>query len=248
MVITQNQIKHTRSLQQKKYRQEFNQFIIEGFRTIDEALMAKGQITDAFIEESLLENSQYHQLVHLLTQRNIPIYKTSQKQMKEMSDTKTPSGILAVCSIPKADDKAGGNWLYLDEISDPGNAGTLLRTAAWFNVPNVCFSKGCVDPYSPKTVRSGMGAHFYLNILVDTKIDQISSNSIVLGAGMEGEEPSGLEINEPWILALGSEAHGLSDQISPHIDTVISIPKLGNGESLNVAVAGGIIIRDLTKK
>ncbi|NIA18642.1 MAG: hypothetical protein GWO85_00935 [Simkaniaceae bacterium] len=248
MVVTQQQIKHVRALQHRKYRKEYSQFIIEGFRVIDEALHGNRRIAQVFIEQSLLENPQYRDLIHRLTERNIPLYESSRKQIKDMSDTQTPSGILAVCPIPEADKNTKGNWLYLDEISDPGNTGTLLRTAAWFGIGNVAFSKGCVDPYSPKTVRAGMGAHFFINIVTESALEQINTGKTVLGAGMEGEPLSETTCNAPWVLVLGSEAHGLTKQTARHIDRMITIPKLGHGESLNVAVAGSIILNELTKK
>lgn len=247
MVVTQQQIKHVRALQHRKYRKEYGRFIIEGFRVIDEALHGNGRIAQVFIEQSLLENPQYRDLIHRLMERNIPLYESSGKQIKDMSDTQTPSGILAVCPIPEADRNAKENWLYLDEISDPGNAGTLLRTAAWFGIGNIAFSQGCVDPYGPKTVRSGMGAHFYSNIVTESGLEQINAGKTVLGAGMDGEPLSEVTCNGPWVLVLGSEAHGITEQTVRHIDRMITIPKLGYGESLNVAVAGSIIINQLTK-
>jgi TrmH family RNA methyltransferase len=171
--------------------------------------------------------------------------------MQSVSATETPSGILGICKIStgnQSDDKLDDNWLYLDNISDPGNMGTLLRTAVWFGIHNIAFSRGCVDIFNPKVVRSGMGAHFHISYILDANITQFNSTHTLYGGDQDGKSLDDFDIETPWILVLGNEAHGISQGIRKTIHRYIAIPRLGAGESLNVAVAGGIIMEKLVKK
>ncbi len=246
--ISASQIKRLRSLHRKKGRHLHNQFIIEGFRLVEEALKSDTNIVEFYVVESTLESREYNATVHALETRSIPTFSVSEKELRIISDTDTPQGILATCSIPGSDLSAQGNWVFLDQLQDPGNAGTLLRSAAWLGVKNVCFSKGCVDPFSPKTVRSGMGAQFYMNIVRDSGITEISNGRTVLGADMSGVSALDLQIPSDWVLVIGSEAHGISQLTRKHILHQVAIPKFGRGESLNAAVAGSILLSELTRR
>ena len=125
--------------------------------------------------------------------------------------------------------------------------GTLLRTSVWFGIQNIILSKQCVDIYNPKVVRSGMGAHFYLKSISNLSLDTFRESHTIIGADQNGNSINNFEIETPWVLILGNEAHGLSKNNKELLDYIISIPKVGYGESLNVAVAGGIIIEHLMK-
>ena len=133
--------------------------------------------------------------------------------------------------------------------SDPGNLGTLLRSACWFGINQVALSKDSVDPYNPKVVRSGMGAHFYLSIQVKTNIDFFDKNKFtILGGDINNGEKIKLKtFKKNWVLVLGNEAHGISDIVKEKIDKKISIKKLGAGDSLNVSTSGSILMYLLTK-
>ena len=142
-----------------------------------------------------------------------------------------------------------GNWLYLDQIRDPGNLGTILRASAWFGITNVALSPGCTDPYCPKTVRAGVGSHFYLSIIRDMNlIEYKNKNFTIIGADQNGTPYSENMINRktPWVLVLGSESHGISPKNHSLLTHAVSIPRLGIGESLNMAIAGSIVLHQLT--
>ena len=167
-----------------------------------------------------------------------------------MSQTKTPSGILAVCTIPIHDkfDFKTSNWLYLDHISDPGNLGSLLRTAAWFNIKNIALSPNSLDPYNPKVVRSAMGIHFNIKIHTQVDIDKFKNKGYyTIGADHRGTPISDvLSLPSKYIIVLGGEAHGIPEKVMKKLDISLSIPKHGFGNSLNVAVAGALIIQTLS--
>ena len=140
--------------------------------------------------------------------------------------------------------------LYLYKISDPGNLGTILRSAAWFNIKNIALSKESTDPYSPKTIRSATGAHLHLNIYqeVDYKI-YFDHNYFLLGTDQNSDNTlEDSDYNKKIVLFLGNESEGIELSIKKKMNKLISVERLGYGESLNVAIAGSIIMNKLTIK
>ena len=169
------------------------------------------------------------------------------KQLEKISFTQSPAGIAAVCNFPHLGnpDVNQHKWLYLYQVSDPGNMGTLFRSAAWFGFTHIALSPDCVDPFNPKVVRAGMGAHFGLSIHSNIELNLFADSHTLIGADHRGNDVSGFKSPKKFVLILGSEAHGLSDDIQGIIDQTISIEKTGFGESLNVAVAGAILMEKL---
>ena len=173
-----------------------------------------------------------------------------EKIINKICQTVHPAGIVATCYLPnniKIKGSLTDNWVYLDRVSDPGNLGTLLRTAAWFGVKNIALSTKCTDPFNPKVVRSGMGAHFLLNIFMDMDLFEFKKNEYcIIGADQNGSPVYDFNfINDKWILVIGNEGHGISKDSKEHIEHFLSIPSRGSGNSLNAAVAGGILIHHL---
>lgn len=172
----------------------------------------------------------------------------SEDEIKQLSPSTSPSGVLAVCNKIQFDSiDLDKHVIYLDQISDPGNMGTILRTAAWFGIDQVALSPGCIDLFNPKVVRSAMGAHFDLSWVGEISIDALEGY-VCLGADHRGESIQELNtVPEKWALIMGSEAHGLSSDMQNVLDHRIAIPKIGTGESLNVGVAMGILLQNLTQ-
>jgi|TARA_B100000035_G_C20994868_1_gene551983 TrmH family RNA methyltransferase len=240
-LTSQRKNKRIRSLHQKKFRDNHGLFIIEGLRTVKEALSAKALIDFVLTTESFaIKNSGLF--------NSIKIETVSELEMRQLSPSATPPGILAICKIPVFNSpNMNKNFIYLDGISDPGNMGTILRTAVWFGVYQVALSKGCIDPYNPKVVRSAMGAHFYLSWLDQIELKELNDH-FFFGADQRGQTIK--EMNKKpgkWALAMGSEGHGLSDIVKSQLDQTIAIPKVGKGESLNVGIAMGILLQELTR-
>ncbi len=246
-MITKAEKKHIQSLHHRKGRLKNGQFILEGKRLVQEALNASDPFLFVFYTDEFSQANR--EMVEIISSHLPACQKISHKEMAYIATTDTPSGILAVCSIPEysnADVK--GNWIYFDFISDPGNMGTLLRTSIWFGIRNIALSKNCVDIYNPKVVRGGMGAHFYLKSISNQPLNYFKDTHTIIGADQNGNNINDFEIEALWVLVLGNEAHGLSKNTKELLDHIISIPKVGYGESLNVAVAGGIMIEHLTKR
>ena len=242
-MISRNQVKLIRSLQQKKFREEHGLFIVEGLRSIQEALRANASIESIFWTEAFSEkNSNHMNTISAVQNESILM-----AEMKQLSPSTTPPGVLAVCKIPIFDSPdMNRNFIYLDHISDPGNMGTILRTALWFGIHNIVLSEAWIDPFNPKVVRGAMGAHFHISWIGTMPLPAFTDYT-VLGADYRGNSILAVKkIPDKWVLVMGSEAHGISSDVHDELDQLIAIPKVGTGESLNVGVSMGILLHCLT--
>ena len=245
-MISKTDIKQLSKLSTKKGRNEYNLYLIEGLRIIRSALRAQAPINRIFVTARFEESVDYQSISNLFNKILKPEI-IDEKTMKQITQTVTPSGILAVCSLPKITElpsTIASNWLYLDKIADPGNLGTLLRSAAWFGTTQVALSPHCADPFNPKVMRGGMGAHFSLQMVTNCDLRQFkSSDHLIIGADHRGMSIVDFNNNaKDWVLVIGSEAHGISKENSNHIEDSLSIPANGSGNSLNAAVAGSIML------
>jgi TrmH family RNA methyltransferase len=239
-MLTKNEIKFIKSLQQKKNRDTEKLFVAEGEKVLREVFDSEYTVKEVFIKKG----------EPFSVPQNIKLVIVSNDKMEQISGMATPPGILAVIKYPELqapDFKKlkETNFLILDRMSDPGNLGTVLRTADWFGIKHVFCSSDTVDCYNPKVVQSSMGSVFrvqvhylslkeFLSELLDHKIQ-------VYAAGMHGEEAIPSVFSHGGLL-LGSESHGIEPELILPGVKKITIPKFGNAESLNVGVAGGILM------
>ena len=254
-MLSISRIKQLKSLHQKKFRRKENRFILEGHRLIDQSLSANAEIEEVWMTKKNLDSQIGKKLIQQIEDKNVPWSIAPHKIISQISDSLNDQGIIALAPIPahKKYQKPPYKSLYLDGISDPGNMGTLLRTAAWFGIQSVFRSPECVDPFNSKVVRSAMGAHFYFSHFETITKEKIKNNFIksgieVFGADMEGSSINSLNVSgaKGWILVLGSEAHGISKSSRDLVTTMVAIPGVKGMESLNVSVAGGILLHVLT--
>lgn len=260
MQLSKNKIKFLHSLQQKKFRDLNNVFLAEGKKLIKEITDAGGKIKYIVAEKHWLqENNTFLERIEK------DVYETSENTLRKISSQKTPQGIVAV--IEKPDNKIEEEYLrdvlhndiaiYLDDIQDPGNMGTLLRTADWFGIRHVFVSNGCVDIFNPKTIQSSMGAigrvdvvNFPLQSIADV-IDS-DKNIPVCGAFLEGENIYNTQLSTNGLIVLGNEANGISNKNAKYITQRLAIPSFEknttNIESLNVAIAGAIICSEFRRR
>jgi len=217
--------------------------------------MAKAEIGKVWISEEYAESTLGKELTQMLIKKNIAMETTSKKSIQRVCDSQSSQGVIALMALQGNEELQDipRYSLYLDDIADPGNMGTLLRTAAWFGIDSVFLSDGCVDPLNSKVLRSAMGAHFYLKNIITISPENLfnkyaNSDYAILGSDMMGKSLKDLQIdlNTGWILILSNEAHGISDLLRSYITHNISIPGFGDMESLNVSVAGGILLYNLT--
>ena len=245
-MISKTDIKQLSRISTKKGRNEKGLYLIEGLRIMRSALRAQAPIIRIFVTARIEESVDYQSMSNRFNKGQKPEL-IDEKTMKQITQTVTPPGILAVCSLPKIKDLPSSivsNWLYLDKIADPGNLGTLLRSAAWFGTTQVALSPHCADPFNPKVIRSGMGAHFLLQMVTNCDLRLFkSSDHLIIGADHRGM--SIVDFNhstKDWVLVIGSEAHGISIENSNYIKYSLSIPAKGFGNSLNASVAGSIML------
>ena len=238
-MITKKSYKTIKSLKSRKFRYTLERFTVEGSRLI-KTILEKG----AFLESVFFTKAFETKNLEFIKQIDSDIlFDISEKEMKDLSNMTTPSGILAISKFPNYEKlNFGKNIIFLDQISDPGNMGTILRTASWFGVEQIVLSDKCIDPFNPKVVAAAMGSHFQIKFLGQESLDKLD-DYLWIGASLDGKMlKQSIKINEKWILVMGSEAHGIDKKIKPRLDEIYTVPKLGEGESLNVGVAMGIIL------
>jgi TrmH family RNA methyltransferase len=241
-VISKNEIKFIRSLHQKKFRTDSSKFFIEGKKMLEEAVLHHPSIVEQVYatKESISD---------IALPSSIKIEEITNKELEQISALKHPQGILAVCKAqPVISKKAGNRILVLDGIQDPGNFGTIIRTAAWFAIDEVICSWDTVEVFNPKVVQATMGAIFHLPIRYAELKEYLSAAPFpIYGAVMNGKDLYACEIPDSFILILGNEGNGIRSEIETLIQCPITIPKLGQGESLNVSIAGAILLAEFSR-
>lgn len=254
-VITSPQnakIKRARALLGRaKERREAGAFIVEGVRLVEEAESRGWRFQFALYDSSLSERGRT--ILERLSSRDIEVEEVSDNLMKSLSDTETPQGLLAVLEISSQPISSLLNFVLIpDQIRDPGNLGTLLRTAAAAGVQVVLIPPETTDPFAPKVVRSGMGAHFGLPIHSMTwqEIEHVikSASLQIYLADMEGQSCWETDLRQPLALIIGGEAEGASDEARKLATQTISIPMYGDIESLNAGVAGSVLMFEVVRQ
>ncbi|MFZ3101680.1 MAG: RNA methyltransferase [Desulfitobacteriaceae bacterium] len=259
LVSLQNeQVKQVVSLQRRKGREAARQFVVEGRRFVEEALQRGAKILRVFICPQR-EQPEWSPLIEQLRKQQVPIEEIDERLLHKMSSTVEPQGILAVVSQPRF------TWkdlevdpqtvlLIIDGVQDPGNLGTILRTALAAGVRQVCLTQGTVDLYNAKVLRSTMGAIFSLIILLDLTVQEIidycSTRDLrLVTADLEGEVMYGSErLKLPLALVVGNEGNGPSTPFCDLSQKRLKIPMGYGVESLNVAMATGILLYEIVRQ
>lgn len=238
-MISKEKIKHIRSLQRKKHRDIHQQFVIEGAKMIEEAIR--------HAPENVIEIFGTDHLPFFLPD-SIPFHEINSKELSQLSSLKTPQSQLALCTYFSVPKHRPDFFIALDTVQDPGNFGTILRLASWFGVDYVMASKETVDLYNPKVVQSSMGAVFTVNVeYVDLEQELKATDLPIYGAILEGENIYEKELKREGIILLGNEGNGIRQEILPFINSPVTIPKFGQGESLNVAMATAIMLSEFCR-
>jgi TrmH family RNA methyltransferase len=238
-----------------KERKNSGQFVAEGLQCAKEALSIstnKNGFQGPSIETLYLTRNGRTKLeqIHNIEIRNVAkVIDVSDDVMKEMSETITPQGVLAICSITRSElssIKMNGNrrFIYLSEIQDPGNAGTILRSADAFGMDGVITSPGSVDMFSPKVVRSTAGSLWHIPVFESVDFSDVLKLGVQgISLGAEGEKPlSDFEPNGDVVAIFGNEARGLSSVESLSGVEIVNIPMPGDAESLNLSAAATIVM------
>jgi len=252
-VITspQNQkLKLIRSLMGRaKERRETNAFVVEGVRLVEEAVNAGWKFQFVLYGSSISERGR--DLVKTLSTNKIEVDEVSDDLLQKFSDTENPQGILAVLEFTQYPIPDSPNFLLIpDRIRDPGNLGTLLRTAAATGVQAILLPPETTDLFAPKIVRAGMGAHFRVPIhSVSWEEIKVRTNHMqILLADMQGTSCWDTDLRQPLALIIGGEAEGASDEARGLATQKICIPMVGNVESLNAGVAGSVLMFEVVRQ
>jgi TrmH family RNA methyltransferase len=230
-------------------RREAGAFVAEGIRLVEEAEIRNWQFRFALYDASL--NERGSSLVEKLLSREVDVEEVSEPLMKSLSDTETPQGILAVLEFAQSPIPNPLNFVLIpDQIRDPGNLGTLLRTASAAGVQAVFLPPETTDAFSPKVVRAGMGAHFRLPIqsMKWEKIRREIRDLPVYLADMDGISCWDTDLRGPLVLIIGNEAEGASPEARELATQKISIPMSGDMESLNAGVAGSVLMFEVVRQ
>lgn len=256
--IQNSQIKHLRSLEKNKYRKQEGKFVIEGIRMMEEALDADIGLDAIYYSQALLDTTRGKALFERLQDRVLKIYLLSDHLMKQAGFTETPQGIIAIASQLRFSldvllKNENPFFLMLDQIQDPGNLGTLIRTADAAGISGVILTVGTADLYNLKTIRATMGSLFHLPIIVQQDaletIAVLQTEGIqVLAAALQTDSYFyEADFTRPTAVMIGNEGQGLSEEVLEAVDMKIKIPILGKAESLNAAAAGAILLYEGTR-
>ena len=243
-MITKNTIKTIASLRLQKFRKELGLFVVEGRKMAEELLQSNFEVEQLFATERFLTDYPFPQ-----------VETVSEVQMSQMSGQDTPPGILAVVKIPEAKplDPTSRFILALDGIANPGNMGTIIRTAEWFGILDIVCSPDCVEVWNPKVIQATMGSIFRINT-VEAELpafltEQNRSGKAVFGALLNGQNLFEMQCPEQGIIVIGSESHGIRSEVLPCITHAVTIPRQNGSvtESLNASVAAAIIMAEMTR-
>lgn len=243
------------ALKTRSGREKNDAFVVEGVRVVEELLAAGIDLKFAAVSPALVDSGRGRALREQLAAKT-RVEEVSENELRSISETETPQGILAVAHMPHTALRSlriqgRARVLVLDAVQDPGNLGTLIRSAAAFGVAGVVALPGTVDYWNPKVVRAAAGAAFHVP-LVTTGEEQCWSwlrdqQFTVCGADMHGVDIGSADLGERVAVVVGNEGSGLRRETRSHVQQSVSIPMPGRAESLNVAVAAGILLYELSR-
>ena len=249
------QIKYIKKLKDKKYRDEFGEYIIEGVKTVQEAIMEKAEVALIVVCDDCEKQGIFDQKFLYEVAKYNCIY-VNQKVFETITEVQNPQGVLAIISKKESKNKIDYSKDFicvLDSVQDPGNLGTIIRTLDSAGIGQIVISKGSVDAYLSKVVRSTMGAIFRVEIvevenLENTIKDIKKKNFKIVATSLETEKSIYNIEYKKTAIVIGNEANGISEKILNLADEKVKIPMLGRTESLNASVAAGIIVYEYVRQ
>ena len=244
-MLSKNEIKDIQSLRHKKFREETRLFVAEGPKIVGELLAV---IPYHFKKLYGLEQwvNEHKKIV-----AGMDFEIISETELERISQLQTPNQVVAVLHQFESNEPVAQNEiiLYLDAIQDPGNFGSIIRIADWFGIKNIVCSEGCADLYNIKVVQASMASVARVNVFYDKELQWLKKQVIAKYAtALEGDSVYSVSKKEKGILIIGNESKGIQSAIMETVDQKITIPNTGKAESLNAAVATGIILSHLVKE
>lgn len=245
-MISKQRTKYIKSLKLKKYRKKAAAFLVEGAKNVTELISSSYSIEELFVTDKFLKEYS-----HLDLSKNDHTI-CSAKELESVGTFQTNEYALAIAKMQEMPLEISSNSyvIALDEISDPGNLGTIIRIADWYNITTIIASNGTADVYNPKVINASMGSFTRVSIFYEDLENVFKSHPEmqVYGAVLDGENIHQAELQQPAIILLGNESNGISASLTNYITKKITIPRLGKAESLNVAVSTAIICDNIFRK
>ena len=245
-----------RDLKRRRARERHGLFVAEGVRTVEELLRSALDVRGLLVSPQLLAAPRGRELRERVEERGVPVAEVSEQEFASAADTDTPQGVLAIAAAPaprleELSLSSPTALVVLDGVQDPGNVGTILRTAAALVAAATVALPGTVDLWNAKVVRSAMGAHFHhpaVSCTADELDAFLGARHIPLwGADARGAPVATVRRPEAVALAVGNEGAGLSPAVRERVSQLVSLPIASRVESLNVAVAAGILLYELRR-
>lgn len=252
-MISKKDLQYYSSLLIKKFRIKENKFLVEGLKIVEEGLNSNLHCEVVFVTPAFYES--FPNLVEKISDKAEKIIQLKSIEFQKISDTKSPQGIAAVFKNKTAKfdlQTCKENLLvFIDNISDPGNLGTILRTCDWFGIENILLSEQTVEYLNPKVIRSSMGSIFHLNILDNVKATDLEqmkkAGYLIVCSDLRGQSIYSFSFPEKFIISFSNESLGPSEDIKNISDSFLTIPRIGKAESLNVSSAAAIILSNFRK-
>lgn len=251
-------IKEVKSLYRKKERWAKNSFLVEGIKIVEECIDNNYPLSNIIFSQELCNIRGGEGLWNKIKDYD-QLIKVSDKLYREISDMESPQGIMAIArfkmdSIDEIYSKDSPFLLLLDQVQDPGNMGTIIRTADAFGIDGIVVTEGCVDIYNPKVVRATMGSIFrvpiYHTLEGDKIIEELKKKNLkIYSTSLKGDRfIQDVDFNRPSLLIIGNESKGVSPSLEALADSLIKIPMVGEAESLNAAIASSIIMYEAVRQ
>jgi TrmH family RNA methyltransferase len=249
-LLTNKEVKYYADLKNKRHRDDTGLFLVEGVHLIRECLSSQLYYRDMIVCIIARDNFD----LSSIPTKDIEIIYASEKNFARLSDTVNPQGIIAVVKKPEHSSRLHNSEknkliIALDNINDPGNLGTIIRTCYWFNVDKILISRNSVDLYNPKVLRASQGAIFHTDIITEAEIRaellQLKDEYKILLTDLEAKKnlsDFSIKKNDRYIIVFGNEANGISEEIKKQGFDMIKIDSFSNCESLNLSVSAGIIL------
>ncbi|MFY7828588.1 MAG: TrmH family RNA methyltransferase [Flectobacillus sp.] len=245
-MLSKNQIKYINSLQQKKFRQEYQAFVVEGAKSVVELLTSDFELESLYVTEDF-----YKETKPLLDKQPLRAEIVGQAELEKAGTFSSNNAALAVAKI-KSNQKLLVNdteyALVLDEIRDPGNLGTIIRIADWYGIQKIICSEGTVDLYNPKVISSTMGSFTRVSLFYTDLVGYLKEQQKpIYGAFLDSENVHTLKFAPSGYIIIGNEANGISEAVEEVVTHKITIPRFGGAESLNAGIATAVICDNLRR-
>ena len=252
-MLSKAEIKRLNRYKQSKFRNQDELFVVEGEKMLEELLQSNYEIHSIYATKQWIEKNK-----EIISQKKITnlLFEASQEDLEKITLLSTPNQVYSLVKMPKqhSEKTPKGLTIALDGIKDPGNLGTIIRLADWFAIENIICSEDCVDIYNPKTVQSTMGSIFRVKVEytnLKSFLENLPKNYPIYASIVEGgENIYEKHFKEDSILIIGSESHGISQEIQQYVNQKITIPRFRTDkkpESLNASIATAIMISEIQR-